>query len=54
VWLNGDAGADRYSTLDFTTTRWGPLYPGSTTIRFNADAFAAPAQLDVTWQPAYL
>lgn len=54
VWLNGDPAADRYSTLDFAATRWGPLYPGSTTIAFNADAFAAPSQLVTSWQPAYI
>lgn len=54
VWLNGDPGADRYSTLDFAATRWGPIHPGPTTISFNAEAFASPSRLVTTWQPAYL
>jgi len=54
VWLNGDRNADRYSTLDVTRTRWGPLHPGDTTITYNASAFASPSQLTVTWTDAYL
>lgn len=54
VWLNGDRAADRYSTLDVTTTRWGPLEPGDTTITFNAESFAAPCQLRTDWTDAYL
>jgi len=54
VWLNGDRNADRYSTLDVARTRWGPLHPGDTTVTFNAQTFASPAQLDVSWTDAYL
>jgi Siphovirus-type tail component, C-terminal domain len=54
VYLNGDPAADRYSTLDVLTTRWGPLWPGHNRITFDAAAFAASCQLTATWRPAYL
>lgn len=54
VWLNGDRAADRYATLDVTTTQWAPLQPGDTTITFDADSFAAPCQLRTNWTDAYL
>lgn len=54
VYLNGDRAADRYSTIDVTRTRWGPLYPIDTTISFNATSFASPAQLAAAWTDAYL
>ena len=54
VWLNGDRNADRYSTLDVTRTKWGPIYPGNTTVSFNAATFSSPCQLDVAWTDAYL
>jgi hypothetical protein len=54
VYLNGDRNADRYSTIDVTRTIWGPMYPGANTVRFNADAFAAPAVLVTAWRSAYL
>lgn len=53
VWLNGDRTADRYSTLDVTRTKWGPLVPGYQSVVLSATAFGEPCQLETTWNDAF-
>jgi hypothetical protein len=54
VLYNGQAGASRYSQVDFTQTVWAPFQPGNTGLRFVTATQAAPCQLNVTWSDAFL
>jgi hypothetical protein len=54
VYEDGDPTANRYSYLDFVNTRWAPLPPGQTTLRFNPATFSTPCLLTVTWPDAWL
>jgi hypothetical protein len=54
VLYNGQAGASRYSEVDFTQTTWAPFPPGSTGIRFVTQTQSAPCALEVDWSDAFL
>lgn len=42
-------GASQYPLIDFHSTRWAGLEPGSTVLRFTASALGAPPRLVVNW-----
>lgn len=54
VLLNGEAGASRYSLLDFDVTTMWLLQAGDNTIRFTAEAESAGASCVVAWHDTYL
>jgi len=50
VFLNGDPNRNRYQQLDFTTSEWWTLLPGTNFVRYTADTFAAPARAVVSYR----
>lgn len=50
VFLNGDPRRNRYQQLDFTTSEWWTLVPGTNFVRYTADDFAAPARAVVSYR----
>ena len=60
LWLDSDAHtvllggtADRYSTLDFASSSWWLLAPGSNDIRLLPTASSSPAAVTFYWRNAY-
>lgn len=54
VTLNRDAGASRYSWLDFAASTWFPFGPGGQLIEFDAQSSAPPASAWIAWRDTYL
>lgn len=54
VLLNGEAGASRYSLLDFDVTEMWLLEPGDNRVRFACEADSAGAACTVEWNDTYL
>jgi hypothetical protein len=50
VFLNGDPNRNRYQQLDFTTSEWWTLLPGTNFVRYTADTFASPARAVVRYR----
>ena len=51
---NGDPADSRYGDLDFATSAWFWLVPGSQRVRFIPDSFTAPSQVQITWRDAWV
>ncbi|HEY7822627.1 MAG TPA: hypothetical protein VIG24_07340 [Acidimicrobiia bacterium] len=54
VRLNGLANQNRYNTLDFATSEWFGLAPGTTLLRYQPATFAAGAVAKVTFRSAWI
>jgi hypothetical protein len=52
--LNGSVAANRYSTIDFAATLWGPLTTGPNPLRFTAAAASSDCVCHVLWRDAFL
>ena len=52
--LNGLEVNNRYDTLDFPTSQWFGLRPGTNLIRFAPETSSAPAVCEVRWRGAWL
>ena len=51
---NGNADDSRYGELDFATSAWFWLTPGTQRIRFVPDTFTTPSQVQITWRDAWV
>lgn len=51
---DGDPMANRYNFVDFSSTVWGPLQPGSNKLRFTASSTGTDCTCVVFWYDAFL
>lgn len=54
VLLNGEAGAPRYSFLDFSETTWFRIPVGASQIQLSSQSYTDPAQAEITFHDTFL
>lgn len=54
VLYNANPADSRYSEIDFASSRWWAIAPGTQTVRFDPDTSSPPAQAEVVWRDAYI
>lgn len=54
ILAGGLDNASRYGLLDFTASKWWRLLPGVTRVQLRADDYSTGAQVELTWNDAWL
>lgn len=54
VLLNGNPAQNRYQTLDFATSEWWVLQPGSNLVRYYPDVYSGAARAELSWRCQFI